>query len=367
QTVQNQAESLARRFQATGDPLFDDRYVEGIQKVTAEEILRVAREYFRPERLNTVIIDPAGAEIETETATIGEDAESPVLRKQLRNGLTVLLKRHAVQPMVSIRAFAKAGVLSDSDETAGRANLAAEVMVRGTEKYTGDEIAEYFDSIGGTLSVESGRNTTYLTADVLADDFTESLDYVHQILFKPAFPQDEFETQQQLQLGQIASRLANPQTEILDFWVRSLPDENPYSQTVEGRPETVSELTADGVREFHRRVFVPQNMVIAVYGDLDPQQTLELMERTFGQVPAAKSFNFREFAKEHENSAAETVRLESEQQGTAMIIIGYPTVSVYDEKTRSALEVLNTLLTGGRGAGGVLFDELRGERLVYYV
>jgi zinc protease len=50
-----------------------------------------------------------------------------------------------------------------------------------------------------------------------------------------------------------------------------------------------------------------------------------------------------------------------------MVIISQPTVDVKDAKTRAALDVLNSILTGGGGAGGRLFQELRGERLVYYV
>jgi zinc protease len=50
-----------------------------------------------------------------------------------------------------------------------------------------------------------------------------------------------------------------------------------------------------------------------------------------------------------------------------MVLIAYPTVSIRDEKTRSTLEVLDALLTGGGSAGGRLHEELRGEQLVYYV
>ena len=60
QTVQQEADSLGRNFITTGDPLFDKAYVEGIQKVTAEQVRDVARRYFVPQRLNRVIIAPPG-------------------------------------------------------------------------------------------------------------------------------------------------------------------------------------------------------------------------------------------------------------------------------------------------------------------
>src|SRR5262249_7677912 len=59
--------------------------------------------------------------------------------------------------------------------------------------------------------------------------------------------------------------------------------------------------------------------------------------------------------------------LQHQKQNTAMVLIAYPSVGVRDERTRSALDVLDALLTGGGAAGGRLHEELRGEQLVYYV
>ena len=50
-----------------------------------------------------------------------------------------------------------------------------------------------------------------------------------------------------------------------------------------------------------------------------------------------------------------------------MVLIAYPTVSVRDEKTRDALDVFDTVVTGGGSAGGRFHEELRGAQLVYYV
>ena len=131
QTVQNQSEMLANSYLSTGDALFDEQYVAGIQEVTPEQILAVAKKYFLAERRNTVIIEPIGSGEQKTTAVADKAAESPFVTKKLKNGLTLLLKRHAVVPMVSIQAYAKAGSVSDTDEQAGLASLTAAVMARG--------------------------------------------------------------------------------------------------------------------------------------------------------------------------------------------------------------------------------------------
>lgn len=366
QTVQSQADSLASGFLAAGDPLFDDQYVESIQQVTADQIRDAARRYFLPYRTNTVTIDPPGTARrqadEQQAAT-----ESEVIRRELDNGLVVLLKRHAVNPVVSIQAFVLAGMLSDEDETSGRAALASSLMVRGTKKYSGDQIAAYFDSIGGALSTRSQRNSSYLQCSVLKNDFATSLDYVAQVLFQPTFPEDEFKKFQQQQLAQIAARKADARSEILDFWAQQLPKESPYHRTVLGSPETVSQLTVDECRRFHRQFIVPNNMVLSIFGDIDIEQTWELVKKQFGGQPRADSVPLPQLPKAHSQTSGRTVQLTHHRENTALVLISYATVPIHDAKTRSALDVLNSVLTGGGGAGGRLFQELRGERLVYYV
>ena len=216
---------------------------------------------------------------------MARDVESPVIREQLDNGMVVLLKRHAVTPIVSIQAFVRAGVLSDTDETSGRAALTSQLMMRGSEKHTGKEIAEYFDSIGGVLLTDSQRNTTYLQCSILKEDLPQSLHYVHQVLFRPRLAEDEFQKVQRQQLDVIAARKADPQAEIHDFWTTQLPAASPYHRTVDGTVETVSRLTAGDCQEFHRRFFVPNNLVLAIFGDIDPEATLTAIRGLFGQEP----------------------------------------------------------------------------------
>ena len=367
QTVQAQARMLASSYLSTGDPLFDFRYVEGIQQVTAEQVRQAAARYLCPQRLNTVLIEPLGSSKERLAATDTQPAESPVVRKQLPNGLTVLLKRHNVLPMVSVQAYVRAGSLSDTDQTAGLASLAAAVMEKGTEEYSGVQIAEHFDSIGGSFGTSSQRNTTFLQCTVLKEDLQESLDYVYQVLFEPTFPKAEFEKAKQLRLGRIAARKANPQSEIMDFWAAQLAADSPYSRTVLGTAESVQKLSVADCKRFHEEFLVPNNMVLAVFGDIDPQATLKELEEKFGQVRKAHSFQWPKFAANPPLSADEKRHLKHQKKDTAMVLLSFPTVDIYDESTRSALDVLGAVLTGGGGPGGRLHDELRGERLVYYV
>lgn len=366
--VENQAEMLAESFRSTGDPLFDSHYVEGIQKVTADQIRDVATRYFLPERLNTVQIDPLGSQKAQETAKSEKAAETDIIRKQLSNGLTVLLRRQSVLPMVTIQAYVRGGVLADTAETSGLASLTTEMLERGTKKYSADQIAEYFDAIGGNLALNSQTNTSYLQCAVLKDDAPTALGYVYEMLFQPTFPKDEFENVRQIRLGKIAARKGNPQTEIMDFWAKQLPASNPYSRIALGDPAAVAKLTPADLKKLHAAYFVPNNMVLSVFGDIDPSTVLKQLEASFGKVAKSDQFNWPTLPQQQQPLSSDLAKhLQMQKKNTAMVLIAFPTINIRDEKTKHALDVLDAVITGGGGAGGRLHEELRGEQLVYYV
>ncbi|MCL4195804.1 MAG: insulinase family protein, partial [Thermoguttaceae bacterium] len=166
QTVQQAAASLGRSLLSTGDPLFDQKYAENIQQVTAEQIRDAARRYFDPQRLNRVVISPPGQNPAVAGAS-SKSAESDVRLVRLPNGLRVLVKRHSQLPLVNLQAYVLGGTLVDTPETAGRSALLAAMLDKGTARHTAREIAEYFDSIGGRLDMTAGRSTVYGSTTVL--------------------------------------------------------------------------------------------------------------------------------------------------------------------------------------------------------
>lgn len=368
QKVENQAEMLSESYRSTGDPLFDSRYVDGIQTVTPEQIQAVAKKYFLDHRLNTVRIDPIGLKSTGTAETVETAAESDIQKTVLPNGLTILLKRAPAVPMVAIQVYARGGILADTAETSGAASLCTELLERGTEKYSAEEIANYFDSIGGTLSLASQSNTSYLQCSVLKDDAATALDYVHQVICKPTFPEEEFENVRQLRLARIGARSANAQAEIMDFFALNLPGESPYSRTAMGRTETVSKLTRDEIKTTWSRIFVPQNMVVSVFGDIDLAAMKSLVEKSFGALPkASKAMDFKYPNGNPSFAKTRAEHLTNKKKNTGMVLVAFPTVSIRDEKTRDCLDVLDAVLTGGGAAGGRLHEELRGQQLVYYV
>ena len=132
QTVQQQAESLGLSYLSAADPLFDSRYTERIQSVTAAEIREAARKYFVPARLNRVIIAPPGGAPKGPAAE-QESGAGKVRFERLPNGLRVMVKRVPNLPLVNIQAHVLGGSSTDGEQFAGRAAMLADLLGQGND------------------------------------------------------------------------------------------------------------------------------------------------------------------------------------------------------------------------------------------
>ncbi|NQT36050.1 MAG: insulinase family protein [Planctomycetes bacterium] len=365
QTVQQAADSLGRNLLSAGDPLFDHQYVKKIQEVTAEQVRDVARRYFLADRLNRVVIAPPGG---AGKADGGETAggEEPIRMVRLSNGVRVLLKRHPHLPMVNIQAYVMGGSLVDAPQTAGRSALLGSMLDKGTADHTAHQIAEYFDSIGGSFSTRGGRNTVYAKATVLREDFPKAAALLAECFTRPTFPDVEFQKVQHLALGAIARRADSPQSEIFEVFYDNLPPDSPYHVNQGGKVETVQRLSAGDLRAYHAKYFVPENMIVTVFGDVDPDAALALVEKQFGKLRPAPDAEPIDFGRD--NTIAETIeRHKQVGKPTGMVLLGYAGTSVLDKEDYAALTLLDAIMSGYSYPGGWLHNELRGAGLVYYV
>jgi zinc protease len=366
QSVEQLAESLSSGYRNTGDPLFDAHYTSGIRNVREAELGEVLRKYFQwPEPPLVAVIDPLDANVTRSTDTAKVDT-SKVQKHTLPNGLTVLIRRSTAVPLVHMQCLVKGGLLAEANEQNGLSNLTADLMTRGTRKYAADQIAEFFDSIGGSIESTSGQHTTYVTCEALKEDFSTAFDYFAEVALRPTFPGKEFEDRKEERLLAIGQRRADTFSEAAEFFHDQVPPESYLHRIRGGRKETVTRLTAEDCKRFHAAWFVPRNMVVTVFGDVDPAQALKLATEQFGTLKPVADFKFP-VARGFSLDQAKEVEKKTRRPDAAVIYMGFPSTSMFDHQENMALIVLRTILTGYDGGGGWLFNDLRGAGLVYVI
>lgn len=365
QTVAQAAEILGRNYIVANDPLFDKTYIEGIQRVTAEQVRDVARRYFVPDRLNRVVLAPLGGA--PKSAKKPASAVNDKIRfLRLPNGLRVLLKRDTRLPVVNLQAFVLGGSLADTVQTAGRSSLVAAMLDRGAAGYSAKQIADMVDSLGAQLSFSAGRFTVSGNLTTLREDFPRAAAVFAECFVHPTFPPQEFANVRRIALGKIAGRANDPRQEVSELFFQNVPANSPYRVIQGGTGESVEKLTVQDVAQYHAQFFVPSNMVVTVFGDVELEAAQALVMKHFGNLPpvnAPPSFVF-----DQPNAVAKpVVRHKAIDKPTGMVWCGYPTAGILNKHDYAAMVLLDAVMSGGDYPGGWLHRELRGEGLVYAV
>ncbi len=365
QTADAQAASVALDILSANDPRFSRQYVRRIQETTAEDIRNAARKYLTEEKLNVVIVGPP-----TPPSTAAPDTAAPVatgeiVRTQFPNGLRLLVRRNPAQPIVAVNAFFAAGVRAEPAGKSGLSLVTARMMPRGTAARSALDIAAAFEDMGGDLSASSGNHALYLTASCLAPDLPRALDVAADVLRNPAFLPAELERLRPQLLAAIARQKDDWRDQLFNAFRRAWFGNHPYRNAPLGLAAEVSALTRDDLLDFYRRVCMPNNMVLCVFGDVDPVQVAALVEKHFADWPAG---TLTPPQPAPEPAPAED-RLVAEKTALKMggVFVAWPGMTLRDEKDRYAMDVFDALASGIHLPRGWLHETLRGKGLVYEV
>jgi zinc protease len=360
QTAEQQASSMARDFLATGDAHFSDHYVAHIQKVTVEQLREVARKYFDSQKEMIIIVSgqplPDAA---TEKPTL--QSETQITKITLKNELTVLLKRNGSVPLVSIQMYVLGGVLGETEGNSGISNLMAMASMKGTESYSAEEIADYFDRVGGHMTTGSGNNTFYYNCEVIRPDFSDALTRFSEISQKPSFIGDEVEKVREEALAILEqvhnSWRARGERHFRDqFFINS-----PYRRTRFGYAEVVEKLSVEELQQFHQTSMVGSRAVLAIFGDIDIAEAEKLVRQHFSSLPKGEAVDLSQFAVEPVLTKNRQIVDKTDKNG-ATVYIGYPGVKLTDIHDRYPMQVMQEIVGSHNGW---LFEKLRGAQLVY--
>jgi zinc protease len=206
----------------------------------------------------------------------------PYAVKTLANGLQVVAVSHHEQPAVSLRLLVRAGAAQDPDDKPGVADLAASLLDQGTATKSAEQIANAIDSIGGALGTGAGSDLSFISAVVMRDSLGFGLDLVSDLAQHPAFAKEEIERQRQQALSGMRVSYDDPEFLANVVFDRLVYGFHPYGRPQGGTPETLTALTRDDLLAYHRKWFGANNAILAIVGDVSPEEAFAGAERAFG-------------------------------------------------------------------------------------
>jgi zinc protease len=205
--------------------------------------------------------------------------------RTLGNGMRVVAVLHHEQPAVSIRLLVGAGSAQDPKGKGGVANLMASLLDQGTTTRSAQQIADQIDFIGGDVGTGAATDLSFVNAIVMKDSFQTGMDLLADVARNPAFAPDEIARQKDQILSSIRVNADDPGYIADVVFDRLVYGFHPYGLPGTGTEDSLSSLTREDLQAFHRQYFVPNNMILAIVGDVTSDEAFAAAERAFGGWP----------------------------------------------------------------------------------
>jgi len=360
-TMRGQASDIGSNWLLTRNLNFSRDYLDAAQKVTLDDIKRVAARYLTNENLTVVSLNPKGSLLaKTEAAKpvgVGE-----VQKFELSNGLRLLVRQDARLPLVAIGAVFRSGLLAETPQTNGITRLMAKVLLKGTKTRTAEQIANQIEAVGGSISSEAGNNSFAVSLDITKPDVKLGVELLSDVLLNATMPEEAIAREKEVQIAAIKQDEEQLTTVARNILRQALFTQHPYALRANGSVDSIQRLTRKDLLEFRDRYVVAKNGVIFVFGDVKAAEVKQLFEQALaGMKPGT-------LALTDAHPAAPLNKIETvesrKEKAQGVIMVGYRGADIFSPD-RYPLQLIDE---ASSDLGSRFFVRIREQMgLAYYV
>ncbi len=292
-------------------------YVTGVQrinKVTSEDVLRVAKQYLLEDQSTTGYfvpvlpgsnngqqqsfsnyVDPELGKYyyrhheldvhnpdASSTKSDQEEEANNFERKEVA-GIDVLSIKTGAKGLVSVTGSFSIGSFYNADANVTIPELTTDMLSRGTTKNDKIQFAEKLQKLGVTIDVFPGINTINFGFKCLSQDVNEVFGLLAEELRFPLFDEKEFDLLKNQKLNSVKQTLESPGTRGNIALSQAIyPKDHPnYYNTVEESVKDIEEVTVDDLKSFHKKYFGLVDIHIVIAGDVNTSDIHEAIKASF--------------------------------------------------------------------------------------
>lgn len=284
----------------------------------------------------------------------------PTHRSVLPNGIRVITEAMPHVRTAAIGLWIGAGSRYEAAEVHGVSHFLEHLFFKGTHGRSALAIAQAVDALGGQMNAFTDKEHTCIHVKVLADHLPPIVDLMADMLLNSSFDPAAIERERQVITEEIKMYEDSPDAMVQDLIAQTIWDGHPLGRPVIGTRKAVSRLRrADFLRYIGER-YRPDNVLVAIAGDVEHQAATEIIARHLGQ------WDGRAVVEETLHpSLTPTVTIRSKEIEQVHLCMATRGCSAADDD-RYVLAVLDNLLGGGMSSR--LFQEIREKRgLVYSI
>jgi zinc protease len=211
--------------------------------------------------------------------------EQGVLRATLPNGLRVILVRNTLAPVVATSVNYLVGSNDAPEGFPGMAHAQEHMLFRGSPGLSADQLANIGSVMGGNFNANTRENLTQYLFTVPSEDLDVAL-HIEAIRMQNVNDSDKDWGEERGAIEQeVAQDVSNPNYVMFSKLREIMFAGTPYEHDALGTRPSFDKTTGQMLRAFYDKWYAPNNAILVVVGDLDPQATMTKIRTLFGSIP----------------------------------------------------------------------------------
>ena len=288
-TMRGQASDLGSNWLLTRNLNFTRDYLEAAQRMTADDIRRVAANYLTTHEPHDRLLEPAGRARRRAPRRRASAVAGEIQKLELSNGLRLLVREDARLPLISMTAIFRGGLLAETAATNGITQLMAKVLLKGTTTRTAEQIADTIEAVGGSLGSEAGNNSFNVSLEVTQPDLRTGGELLADILLNATMPEAAVAREKEVLLAALKEEDEHLTSVARNILREALFAGHPYGLRGKGSEAAIPKLTQKDLLAFRDRYLVGKNGVISVFGNVKAEDVRQLFEQTLGDDEARRA------------------------------------------------------------------------------
>jgi len=300
----------------------------------------------------------------TRTLHRGDGGGGLVRHTVLPGGLRIVTESVPTVRSVTVGVWVGVGSRDEAPSLAGASHYLEHLLFKGTRRRDALDISAAIDAVGGEMNAFTSKEYTCFYARVLDTDLPLAVDVVGDLVTSSVIRAADVDAERGVILEEIAMHEDDPTDMVHDQFAQVLFDGGALARPVLGTVESIETIGRSAINGYYRRRYRPQDMVVAVAGNVDHNSVVRLVKKAFGAAGMLDGVSEPTAARRGKLiSTASGVRVVRRTTEQANVVLGGPGVARTDER-RFALGVLNAALGGGMSSR--LFQEVREKRGLAY-
>lgn len=368
-------------------------YRDRLEKVTAEEVGKVAKEYLKqnnrtvgiylptesPERV-TIPKTPelaamigdykgrealgAGEEFDTDPLAI----EKRVTRSKIEGVKTALLPKKTRGNAVTVRLTLRYGTEESLNGLARTCELLPTIMRRGTKSLDRQALQDALDKNFADLSVSGSAGDLTFAVSTKRENLPAALEILRQVVREPSFPEMEFDVLRQEQVSGVERRLKDPQSLALNAVRRKVnlyPKGHPkYYPTLDEEITQLKEVELSKVKKVYDDFVGAAAGELSVVGDFDPKEVVPAFEKMLSNWKAKEEYARIKVKAFDVKGSEETIETPDKANAVYFGAGIFPLRD--DDSDYPAVVIGNYVLGGGGSLSSRLGDRIRQKEGLSY-